>query len=222
MPVFNEAAVLPRTLDRLAAVELPIDWELVVVDDGSTDGGVDAIQPDHLPGVPIRVLRADRNRGKGAAIRRGFAAAEGSIVGVQDADLEYDPADIPRLLAPLLEGRADAVFGSRSRDYVPYARSYALGNRFLGLVAAILFRRRVSDLYTGYKFVARPLLERLRLTADGFDIEAEISAQLFLAKARIVEVPISYAARSREEGKKLTPRDGAAGLVRLLRVRVGR
>ena len=224
MPVFNEAAVLPATLERLAGLALPIPWELIVVDDGSTDGGVDAIDPGAISGAErVRVLRQGRNRGKGAAIRAGFAAAETDILGVQDADLEYDPADIAACLAPIIEGRADAVFGTRTRQgYVPYSRWYALGNQVLGAAAAILFGRRVSDLYTGYKFIRRTAYERLHLTANGFDIEAEIGARLFLTKARVVEVPVRYEARSREAGKKIRPSDGLRGLVRLLRVRVGR
>jgi len=224
MPVFNEADVLPATLERLAGLTLPIPWELIVVDDGSTDGGVDGIEPSGIPGAErVRVLRQDVNRGKGAAIRLGFAAAEGDILGVQDADLEYDPADIAALLAPLIEGRADAVFGTRTRGgYVPYSRWYALGNQVLGAAAAVMFGRHVSDLYTGYKFIRRPAYERLRLTANGFDIEAEIGSRLFLTRARVVEVPVRYEARSREAGKKLRPSDGLRGLVRLIRVRVGR
>jgi glycosyltransferase involved in cell wall biosynthesis len=224
MPVFNEADVLPAALARLGALHLPIDWELIVVDDGSTDGGVDGIDAGAVPGADgVRVLRDQSNRGKGAALRRGFAAATGDILGVQDADLEYDPKDIARLLEPLLEGRADASFGSRTMGgYKPYSIWYGLGNRTLGLAAGVLFGRFVTDLYTGYKFVTRAAYERLRLTADGFDIEAELAGQLFRSRSRVVELPISYAARSREAGKKIEARDGLRGLARLVRVRFGR
>jgi glycosyltransferase involved in cell wall biosynthesis len=224
MPVYNEAEMLPAALERLSAVALPISWELIVVDDGSTDGGVAGIDAAAVPVAErVRVLRQPANRGKGAALRIGFSAAEGDILGVQDADLEYDPADIPALLAPLLEGRADAVFGTRTRGaYVPYSPWYAMGNRFLGLVAGLLFGRNVSDLYTGYKFVTRAVYERLRLTADGFDIEAEMAARLFRTGARVIELPVSYSARSRAAGKKLRARDGVSGLLRLIRVRAGR
>lgn len=224
MPVFNEADVLPVTLDRLGAIRLPIEWELIIVDDGSTDGGVDRVDDRSVPAaLRVRVLRAEANRGKGAALRRGFSEATGDILGVQDADLEYDPADIARLVEPLIDGRADAVFGSRtSGGYKPYSVWYGLGNRVLGQAAGILFGRFVSDLYTGYKFMSRDAYERLRLTADGFDIEAQLAGQLFRTRARVLELPISYAARSREAGKKIQARDGLRGLARLVRVRFGR
>ena len=223
MPIYNEADVLPATLRRLADLRLPVPWELIVVDDGSTDDSA-AIVSGHTLRSAERVVieRRPRNMGKGAAVRHGFAVASGDIVGVQDADLEYDPADIADLLPPLIDGRADAVFGSRvSGRYRPYSVWYKLGNQVLGITAGLLFGRFVSDLYTGHKFMTRPTYERLKLTADGFDIEAEISARLFQIRARIVEVPVSYTARSREAGKKLRPRDGMAGLLRLLRIRLG-
>jgi glycosyltransferase involved in cell wall biosynthesis len=224
MPVYNEAEVLPATLRRLGSLSLPVAWELIVVDDGSTDGGVDGIDDRAVPAAErVRVLRIGTNRGKGAALRLGLAAADGDILGVQDADLEYDPGDIAGLLGPLLDGHAEATFGSRTQGrYEPYSIWYGLGNRFLGIVAGILFGRYVSDLYTGYKFLTRAAYERLRLTADGFDIEAELAGQLFRTRARIVEIPISYSARSREAGKKIQARDGLRGIVRLIRVRLGR
>jgi glycosyltransferase involved in cell wall biosynthesis len=224
MPVFNEADALPETIERLAALSLPIQWELIVVDDGSTDESVAIIERSDIHAAErVVVERLSPNRGKGAAIRHGFAVATGDVMGVQDADHEYDPADIARLLPPLIEGRADAVFGSREHGrYRPYSVWYKLGNRILGITAGILFGRFVSDLYTGHKFFTRDVYRRLKLTADGFDIEAQLAAGLFMAKARVVEVPISYTPRSREEGKKLRARDGLAGLWRLVRIRFGR
>ena len=223
MPVYNEAAVLPAAMARLGDLKLPIPWELIVVDDGSTDGGVDNLDLEAATGAEqVRLVRGGVNRGKGAALRLGFEAAVGDILGVQDADLEYDPAEIPALLAPLLESRADAVFGSRTLGgYKPYSILYGLGNRVLGWTAGLLFGRFVGDLYTGHNFLTRSAYRGLRLTADGFDIEAQLAGQLFRARARVVEVPISYDPRSRAAGKKIRPRDGLFGIVRLLRVRFG-
>jgi glycosyltransferase involved in cell wall biosynthesis len=225
MPVYNEARVLPTTLDRLRELELPVTWELVVVDDGSTDGSLELFRDRAIPGATrVMLERLPANRGKGAAVRHGFALARGDIIGVQDADLEYDPADIADLLPPLLNGQADVVFGTRERGrYRPYSAWYKLGNKVLGLTAGVLFGRFVSDLYTGHKFMTRAAYQRLPpLIADGFDIEAELCARLFQSRARIIEVPVSYTARSRAEGKKLRPSDGFRGLIRLFRIRLGR
>lgn len=222
MPVHNEGPTLETVLKQLGQVRFPVAWELIIVDDGSTDGATDLIHRDWVGSAEsVHVLRSVINRGKGSALRRGFAHASGRILGVQDADLEYDPNDIPRLLGPLLDGDGDAVFGVRNFGaHASFSFWYVMGNRLLSLAAGILFNRYVTDVYTCYKYFLRDKYEQLPLTADGFEIEAELTGGLLRRGTRVFEVPISYAARSREEGKKIRPRDGIRGIARLFRVRV--
>lgn len=222
MPVHDEGATLSDVLKRLGSVELPVPWELIVVDDGSTDGAPDAIQRGWVPGAArLRVVRSRSNRGKGAALRRGFALAEGDVLGVQDADLEYDPAQIPDLVRPILDGSAEVVFGSRQFGAsASYSFWYVVGNRIISVAASALFDRYLTDAYTCYKFFTRSCYEQLRLTADGFEIEAELAGGLLRTGARVYELPISYTARGREDGKKIRPRDGVKGIARLVRVRI--
>jgi glycosyltransferase involved in cell wall biosynthesis len=222
MPVFNEGATLREVITRLGSVDMPIPWELIVVDDGSSDGAVDEVSSTWAPGAErVVVVRALRNQGKGAALRRGFELARGDVLGVQDADLEYDPVQIPELIRPILEGRADAVFGTRQFGAnASYSFWYTVGNRLISLAASMLFDRLTTDAYTCYKFFRREQYEAMRLTADGFEIEAELTGGILRTAARYHEVPISYEARSREAGKKIHPRDGITGVLRLLRVRL--
>ncbi len=222
MPVYNEGDTLRTILERVGAAQLPVPFELIVVDDGSSDGATDAIEASWVPNAQaITVVKAKRNRGKGSALRKGFALAKGDVLGVQDADLEYDPAEIPDLLAPILEDKADVVFGSREfGSHAAYTYWYVVGNRLMSTAASALFNRYVTDSYTCYKFFTRDRYEQLRLTADGFEIEAELTGGLLRSGARIYEVPISYAARSRAEGKKIDVKDGFRGVARLVRVRL--
>ncbi|MGH3442677.1 MAG: glycosyltransferase family 2 protein [Nitriliruptorales bacterium] len=222
MPVYNEGGTLEEILKRLGQVDLPVSWELIVVDDGSDDDAVDHIQRDWVPTAErVTVVKADTNRGKGSALRKGFSLAHGDILGVQDADLEYDPNEIPRLLAPMLDGRAEVVFGTREFGaHASYSFWYVVGNRLVSLFASALFDRYITDAYTCYKFFTRHRYDQLRLTADGFEIEAELAGGLLRTGARVYEIPIDYAARGREEGKKIRARDGVRGLVRLLRIRL--
>ena len=222
MPVFNEGDTLARMLQHLGTVSMPIPWELIVVDDGSTDGATDEIQRDWLPGAErVVVVRARRNRGKGSALRKGFSMAQGDILGVQDADLEYDPAEIPELLAPILSDRAEVVFGTREFGaHSSYSFWYVVGNRFISLVASALFNRYITDAYTCYKFFTRDRYEQLRLTANGFEIEAELTGGLLRSGARVYERSVTYSARGRMEGKKIHARDGLVGLLTLGRVRL--
>jgi dolichol-phosphate hexosyltransferase len=222
MPVYNEGATLKTVLTALGAVDMPLPWELIVVDDGSTDGASDAIERSWVPNAErVRVVKARENRGKGSALRKGFELADGDILGVQDADLEYNPKQIPQLIEPILEGHAEVVFGSRQFGaHASYSFWYVVGNRIMSIAASALFDRYITDAYTCYKFFTRKRYEQLQLTANGFEIEAELTGGLLRSGARVMEEPISYAARGREEGKKIKPRDGVIGIGRLLRVRV--
>jgi glycosyltransferase involved in cell wall biosynthesis len=222
MPVHNEGETLQEVLTRLGTVAMPVPYELIVVDDGSSDGAVDRIERRWIPNaVSVRVVQARTNRGKGSALRKGFELARGEILGVQDADLEYDPGQIPDLIAPILAGEADVVFGSRQFGAnASYSFWYTLGNKVISLSASMLFDRITTDSYTCYKFMRREAYESIELSADGFEIEAELTGGLLGNGWRYREIPISYTARSREEGKKIRPRDGLRALATFARVRV--
>jgi glycosyltransferase involved in cell wall biosynthesis len=203
---------------------MPVPYELIVVDDGSTDGAVDTIERAWVPNaVAVRIVTSRTNRGKGSALRKGFALARGEILGVQDADLEYDPVQIPDLVAPIVAGEADVVFGSREFGAnASYSFWYTLGNKTISLAASMLFDRITTDAYTCYKFFRREAYDNITLSEDGFAIEAELTGGLLGGGWRYREVPISYTARTREEGKKIRPGDGLEALATLVRARFTR
>jgi glycosyltransferase involved in cell wall biosynthesis len=220
VPVYNERNTLVEILRRMRAVELPdnVEREIIVVDDGSTDGTRDVLK--QLGDSTVRVLMHPNNRGKGAAVRTGFAAAGGDYVLVQDADLEYDPEDWPRLLRPIMRGRARVVYGSRfTGERRNMLFLHWVGNRFLSLVTNVLYNTTLSDMETCYKVIDRNLINELTLHADKFDIEPEITAKILRRGIRIYEVPISYAGREFDEGKKITWRDGFSALSTLVKYR---
>jgi glycosyltransferase involved in cell wall biosynthesis len=218
IPVYNEERTLERLLD--AVEERPEVSELVIVDDGSTDGTPEILSARAFK-ARAQVIRHERNRGKGAALRTAIAAATGDVALVQDADLEYDPAEFPLLLAPIERGRAEVVYGSRSfAAHSAYSFWFVIGNKLVTLWTNVLFNSYLSDMETCYKLMPLSVWRSLDLRSDGFDIEPEITAKLLKSGRRIYEVPISYAARGRVEGKKLTWRDGVMALWTLSRIRV--
>ena len=222
VPVFNERNTVVEVVRRMRAVELPdgIEREIIVIDDGSTDGTRDVLR--QLGDSTVRVLVHEGNRGKGAAVRTGLATATGDYVLIQDADLEYDPDDWPRLIAPVMRGRARVVYGSRfTGERRNMLLLHWIGNRMLSLVTNVLFNSTLSDMETCYKLVDRSLLNDLALRSDHFDIEPEITAKILKRGIRIYEVPISYMGREFEEGKKITWRDGFAALWTLVKFRFG-
>jgi len=198
---------------------VPLQCELIAIDDASTDGSGEVLEDLQRRGRLDQVVRHPANRGKGAAVRSGVAAATGDVVVIQDADLEYDPAELPALLRPIADGRADAVFGSRFQGG-PHRVLYfwhSVGNRMLTLMSNMFTDLNLTDMETCYKLVRSELLKRLPLTSDRFGFEVEITARLAQAGARIWELPISYSGRTYAEGKKITWTDGAAALFHILR-----
>ncbi|HEY3096282.1 MAG TPA: glycosyltransferase family 2 protein [Acidimicrobiia bacterium] len=218
IPVFNERNTVAEIVRRMRSVELPVDREIVIVDDGSDDGTRDVLT--QLRDSTVRVVAHSANRGKGAAIRTGLENVSGDVVLVQDADLEYDPEDWPKLLAPVLKGRARVVYGSRfTGERRNMLFLHWVGNRFLSFVTNVLYNSTLSDMETCYKLFERDVLDGMKLRADRFDFEPEFTAKVLRRGIRIYEVPISYAGREAYEGKKITWRDGVIALWTLVKYR---
>jgi len=219
VPAFNEAATIAEVLERVEALDL--DKQIVVVDDGSTDETPPVLE-EWARRDGVQVVRQE-NRGKGAAIRAAIPLLDGDITVIQDADMEYDPADVPELIEPIRRGSADVVFGSRlsgGRPQRAYLFWHMVGNRFLSLLTNILFNTTLSDMETGYKAFRTDVLRSLDLREDDFAIEPEMTAKVCKQQLRVYELPISYYGRTYAEGKKITWRDGFKAVWVLLRVRV--
>jgi glycosyltransferase involved in cell wall biosynthesis len=217
IPVYNEIGTIEEILNRVQSV--PLDKEIIVVDDRSTDGTMEWLS--QISDDSITVLFHPVNRGKGAALRTGFERVTGDIVIIQDADLEYDPGEYGRLIEPILDGRADVVYGSRftgGPQRVLFFWHY-VGNKFLTLLSNMLTNVNLSDMETCYKVFRAQLLEKITIKSDRFGFEPEITAKFARLKCRIYEVPISYSGRNYEEGKKITWRDGFAALFHIVRFR---
>ena len=217
MPVFNEEGTLETIVQQVLA--LPIDLELLIVDDASTDGTAAILES--CTDARIRTLRHARNRGKGAAIRTAIAHVSGDAVVIQDGDLEYDPKQIPALLAPIEQGRADVVYGSRflGRAGPVHYFWHSLANRWLTRLSNFLNNLHLTDMETCYKCIRTDLLRSIPLRSDRFGFEPEITAKLARRKARFHEIPITYQARSYAEGKKIGVRDGLATIAAIIRYR---
>jgi glycosyltransferase involved in cell wall biosynthesis len=221
MPAFNEEDTIEPAIERVLETELPVrELELIVVENGSTDRTRELLTARDWPSG-VRLLFIDHNRGKGDAVRSALREARGTYSAILDADLEYNPADIGALLEPLLAGEADAAFGTRVfQAHSAYGFWYVMGNRVINLTANVLYNAWISDVLNCLKVMPTELLRSLRLREDGFGIDAEIPARLLRTGAVVYEVPVTYRARSREEGKKLAARDGLRLLFTLLRCRV--
>jgi dolichol-phosphate hexosyltransferase len=221
MPVYNEEERIGDALKQALSVDYPCEIELVVVDDGSRDGTAEVL--GRVDDARLRAITHQRNSGKGAAIRTAVDAAEGDYMVILDADLEYDPQDIPRLLDPVLDGRATVVYGNRTfGSHSAYSFWYVMGNKAVTTAANVLFNSYIGDLETCFKLMPIKLYRSLDVRSRGFGMEAEVTAKLLRRRIRPYEVPINYRARTRDEGKKITWRDGVEALFILGRERARR
>ena len=219
IPVFNEARTIEEIVARVQSA--PFDKEMIIIDDYSTDGTVDLLRKIEAQSQNVKVFYHNRNRGKGAALRTGFANVQGDVVIIQDADLEYDPREYGKILEPILDGRADVVYGSRflgGPHRVMFFWHY-VGNQFLTLLSNMMSNLNLTDMETCYKVFRKEVLHDLTLKSDRFGFEPEFTLKVAKRKFRIYEVPISYSGRTYKEGKKINWKDGVAAIISIIRFR---
>jgi glycosyltransferase involved in cell wall biosynthesis len=220
MPVYNERERVEQAIAEVLSTQLPTEFELIIVDDGSTDGTREILRNGTWD-ERVRLLEHEHNQGKGAAIQTALREARGDFSCIFDADLEYDPEDLALLMPPLMDGRANACFGVRAFDgYTSHSFLFVLGNKGVTLACNVLFNVYLHDIMTCHKMIRTDVFQSLPLSAAGFSIEPEITARLVQKGERIFEVPVHYRARATEEGKKLTARDGFRVIGTLLRCRL--
>lgn len=220
IPVFNEEKTVEEIIRRAQDVDVGLEKEIIIVDDGSSDSTQQILKGLNHP--QIKIFYHDKNQGKGAALQTGFSKATGNIVLVQDADLEYDPRDYPKLLEPILDGRADVVYGSRflgGPHRILFFWHY-VGNKMLTTLSNMLSNLNLSDMETCFKVFRKDLLDQINLKSKRFGFEPEITLKLSKLKCRIYEVPISYSGRDYSEGKKIGWKDGAAAIIHILRFKL--
>ena len=218
VPVYNEARTVRAVVERLLTIELPVAREILVVDDGSTDGTREVLDGIEVDRLAVTVLRAERNGGKGSAIRRGLARATGTIIAIQDADLELDPQQLARLVEPIIHGQTAVVYGSRflsGASAAPWITVVA--NRVLTATTNVLYGASITDMETCYKVMKREVASRLELESERFGVEPEITCKVSRLGARIYEVPISYNGRTYAEGKKIGLKDGVQAVWTILK-----
>jgi glycosyltransferase involved in cell wall biosynthesis len=223
IPIYNERELLPRVLEKLRAVELPLELELILVDDCSTDGTREYLAKYEAGKPGVKVLTHKRNRGKGRAIRTGLEAVTGDIVLIQDADLEYDPSEIPSIIAPIIDGRCEVTYGSRFLGRTPTGMRLPnyVANKLLVVLVALLFWQVITDEATAYKAFRTEVIRAIPLRCERFEFCPEVTAKLLLKGHRIHEVPVTFFARTFEEGKKIGWRDFIEAVSTLLRCRFG-
>lgn len=220
VPVYNEEATIGQVLERLLTIELPARREIIVLNDGSRDGTRGALDAFAATHPDVTMVHLAENRGKGHAVRLGIARTSGSVVAIQDADLELDPAQLAELVQPILHGEADVVYGSRFLARSSPVTISRLGNLLLTWATNVLYGASLTDMETCYKVMRGDVARGLTLTGDRFEIEPEITARLLRARVRLIERPVSFSPRSKAAGKKMRWRDGVTALAMLVRCRV--
>lgn len=222
VPVYNEAKTIGQVIKKLDELYFDnINKEIIIVDDGSTDGTKEILESLRAEGLDFKVIFHEKNAGKGAALRSGLAASSGDIIAIQDADLEYNPDELKKLLTPLIQKESFVVYGSRFKMENPILyKRYYVGNRILSWLVSVLYGQKITDSYTCYKLFFKKTLNDIDLKSDGFDIEAEITCKLIKKGYKILELPITYRPRSLGEGKKISWSDALKGLWTILRNRL--